>query len=248
MDNKTQIVPMNSQNNDIDSKKDLIKRLYCKGSTDDELELFIHACKRVGLDPFMKQIYAIKRGNALTIQTAIDGFRVIAERTGCYSPGRESTFTYDEKEKVLSATSYIKKMTLDKTWHEIAATAYMEEYDGKNTFWNKMPRTMLSKCAEALALRKAFPAQLSGLYTKEEMDQAGEEKNLEQDFKGAVAILGEWKKIMEYVQDRVVNTDKSENQIMEAAIKHPARFASGFETWSKKSVVEENVEENLTES
>ena len=156
----------------IDTKKDLIKRLFCKGCSDDELELFIHACQRTGLDPFMKQIYAIKRGPGMTIQTGIDGFRLIAERSGNYSPGKESTFTYDEKGALLSATSYIKKKTNDGQWHEIASTAYLEEYNAKQGLWNKMPRAMLSKCAEALALRRAFPAELSGLYSQEEMDQA----------------------------------------------------------------------------
>lgn len=177
---------------DIDAKKDLIKRMFCKGSSDDELELFMHACKRSGLDPFMKQIYAIKRGMGdkatMTIQTGIDGFRLLADRSGNYTPGRESTFTYDDKGKLFSATAYLKKRTTaDNVWHEVSATAYMDEYSSGQNLWAKMPRTMLAKCAEALALRKAFPAELAGLYTSEEMSQAdvhvntstGELKNAE---------------------------------------------------------------------
>lgn len=162
---------------DFDSKKDLIKKLFCKGSTDDELQLFIHACKRSGLDPFMKQIYAIKRGPTMTIQTGIDGFRLLADRSGKYSPGRESTYSYDDKGKLISATSYVKKLTQDGTWHDVMATAYLDEYGANQGLWQKMPRTMLAKCAEALALRKAFPAELSGLYTSDEMHQADQHVN-----------------------------------------------------------------------
>lgn len=168
------IITQNKSNHlaDLESKKDLIKRMYCKGASDDEFEVFLHACKRTGLDPTAKQIYAIKRGNQLTIQTGIDGFRLIADRSGNYSPGKEATFTYDEKTRLHSATAYIKKRTPDGTWHEVSATAYMDEYDSKQNLWVKMPRAMLSKCAESLALRKAFPAELSGIYTSEEMSQA----------------------------------------------------------------------------
>lgn len=164
-----------------DDKVQLLKNTVCKGATDDELQLFLHVCSRTGLDPFRNQIYAIKRngkdGARMTIQTGIDGFRLIAERTEGYAPGREPSYGYDSQGKITSATSYIKKRTKDGTWHEVSATAfwreYVQEYNGKpSQFWAKMPHGQLAKCAEALALRKAFPADFSGLYTTEEMAQA----------------------------------------------------------------------------
>lgn len=160
-----------------DDKIQLLKNTVCKGSTNDELELFMHVCSRTGLDPFRNQIYAIKRAGKMTIQTGIDGFRLIAERTDRYSPGRETTYGYDQQGKIISATAYVKKQTLDGTWHEVSSTAfydeYVQKYNGKpSQFWEKMPHAMLSKCAESLALRKAFPANFSGIYTTEEMGQA----------------------------------------------------------------------------
>jgi phage recombination protein Bet len=166
---------------------ELIKSLYFKGLTEDECSLFLHVCNKSGLDPMLKHIYPVKRNTkqpngsykeTLTIQTGIDGYRLIAERTGRYAPGRESTFCYDESKRLFSATSYIKKMTADGTWHEISATALFEEYCQKDSkgeptrFWKAMPHGQLAKCAEALAIRRAFPAQLSGIYTAEEMQQS----------------------------------------------------------------------------
>jgi len=164
---KSEIVSFNNE------QLNLIKSYLCKGITDDELKLFSAVCKKTGLDPFMKQIYAVKRKDQMTIQTSIDGYRLIAERTGKYSPGRESTYQYDNEGKVLCATSYVKKQTVDGTWHEVAASAYLSEYRPTyaNQFWDTKPHVMLAKCAEALALRKAFPNELSGLYSEEEMHQ-----------------------------------------------------------------------------
>lgn len=164
----------------LDEKKDLIKKTIAKDCTDGELELFIQVCKRQGLDPFSKQIFPVKRGNVMTIQTSIDGYRIIAERSGNYMPGASPTFVFDEKGALVSATAYVKKMDCKGQWHEIGATAYYEEYvqkfgDKIGNFWAKMPRAMLAKCAESLALRKAFPAEMGGTYTPEEMSQADEE-------------------------------------------------------------------------
>jgi phage recombination protein Bet len=162
-------------------KIELLKRTFCKGATNDELELFIHACNRMNLDPFMRQIHAVKRWSdgkeVMTIQTGIDGYRLIAERTGKYLPGKECTFAYKDN-KVFSATAFVKKLGSDSQWHEIGHTVYWEEYaskkkDGSLTgMWRDKPHVMLGKCAEAGVLRKAFPAELSGVYTKEEMEQA----------------------------------------------------------------------------
>lgn len=151
---------------------ELIKNSICKGATDEELQFFLMACKRTRLDPFAKQIHSVPRGGQRTIQTSVDGFRLIADRSGMYAPGKEPTFTYDKHGNLESSTAYVMKQTKDGTWHQISANAHYVEYNAGSPLWKKMPRAMLSKCAECLALRKAFPAEMSGLYGKEEMDQA----------------------------------------------------------------------------
>jgi phage recombination protein Bet len=163
----------------------LIKSTVAKGTTNDELSLFLYTAKRTGLDPLMKQIHAIKRWSSregrdvMSIQTGIDGLRLIADRTDRYAPGAEPEIGEDS-EGIIKATAYVKKR-VGEDWHTIGATAYYEEYvqtnkEGKPIgLWAKMPRLMTAKCAEALALRKAFPAEMSGVYTFDEMTQADSE-------------------------------------------------------------------------
>lgn len=184
MSNELLIQNHNSMIEFTNEKLQLIKDTICKGSSNEEFQLFIHACQRTGLDPLMRQVHAVKRWDSnlkresMTIQTGIDGYRLIADRSGNYAPGKEPTFSYDKDGHLFSSTAYVKKRTPDGTWHEVSASAFYSEYaamtrDGKpNTMWATKGHIMLSKCAEALALRKAFPAELSGIYTKEEMEQA----------------------------------------------------------------------------
>lgn len=163
----------NSEMVEFDQKKlDLVRNTFCKDATQEEFEVFIEICKSTQLNPLFKQIYFIKRGGKPTHQTSIDGLRLIADRTKRYSPGREPTYAYDKAGKLFSATSYVKKLTNDGTWHEVGATALFSEYNAGTGQWPKMPCTMLSKCAEALALRRAFPSDMLGLYTRDEMGQA----------------------------------------------------------------------------
>ena len=154
------------------SEIEIIKNVLSFKINDVDLKTFLHACRQTRLCPVRRQIYALSRGGKMTIQTGIDGFRVIAERTGKYSPGKDTEFLYDEKGRLIGAKVYVKKMTPDGSWHDISATAFIQEYNSNQGLWKKMAHVMLEKCAEARVLRRAFPADLSGLYSSEEMDQS----------------------------------------------------------------------------
>jgi len=146
-----------------------IREAYGQGASESEFKIFMNICEQTRLNPFTKQIYFIKIQGRMTTMTSIDGLRLTAERTGKYVPGRDTSYTYDKAGNLYSATSYVKKLGPDNSWHEVAATAIYAEYKKSGGVWSTMPHVMLAKCAESLALRKAFPADLSGLYSEEEM-------------------------------------------------------------------------------
>jgi phage recombination protein Bet len=153
-------------------KIELIKRTIAVGATDDELQLFLYTAKKTGLDPLARQIYAIKRAGKMTIQTGIDGYRLIADRTRQLAGISDYVFDSEEGKFPNKATVTVYKI-IDGLVREFTASARWSEYSqGSSPMWQKMPYLMLGKCAEALALRKAFPADLSGVYTAEEMGQA----------------------------------------------------------------------------
>ncbi len=180
---------------------DLLKRTIARGTTDDEFELFINVANRRKLDPFARQIYPVKRWNSkekreeMTIQTGIDAFRLIAQRSDEY----EGQTAVEWGEIVASRDVEDSRPTV--VWHEVwpydgppfcarvgalrkgfraplYAIARWSSYvqkdrEGQPTkFWRAMPDLMLGKVAEALALRKAFPEELGGIYTDDEMAQA----------------------------------------------------------------------------
>ena len=157
----------------------LISSTIAPGCSSDELKLFAYACQRTGLDPFSKQIYAIKRGGKMTIQAGIDGLRAIAERSGqldgsetfwCGADGAWSDVWLSDKPPAAAKTIIHRKGSN----HAFTGVARFADYNAGQGLWSKMPAAMIAKCAEALALRKAFPANLSGVYTTDEMEQAEE--------------------------------------------------------------------------
>jgi len=181
---------------------DLLKRTLAKGATDDEFQLFVATAERLGLDPFARQIFAVKRFDSkerrevMSIQCSIDGFRSVAERTGeldgqdgplwCGEDGVwRDVWLEDREPKAAKVIVYRRGASRGFT-----GLAHLHEYKQTRRdrdsgemvasgLWAKMPALMLAKCAEALALRKAFPSRLAGVYTADEMGQAENERPAE---------------------------------------------------------------------
>lgn len=173
---------------------DLIKRTIAKGASDDELSLFLANCNRTQLDPFSRQIYCVGRYDSkagreiFQTQISIDGARLVAQRTGEYAGQTPISWTTDGKEWVevwlddanppkaarvgVYRKGFVEPVWAVATWSQYAATYKKNGQVQLAPMWRKMGPLMLGKCAEMLALRKAFPMELSGLYSSDEMSQA----------------------------------------------------------------------------
>lgn len=152
-------------------------------ATDADLAVFLHYAQRTGLDPFSRQIYMIKREGKQTIQTGIDGFRLIAQRTGKYRGKVSTEWCGPDGEwrdvwlGGLNNPPFAARVSVKHADHDLpdSATCIFDEFVGRkfngevNRMWETKPATMLAKCSESGALRAAFPNDLGGMYTDDEM-------------------------------------------------------------------------------
>jgi phage recombination protein Bet len=164
-----------------------LKQLGLEGASQGDLALFLHYAQRTGLDPFSRQIYMIGRnskgGMKWTIQSSIDGLRIIAQRSGeyagqtapmwCGEDGQWTDVWLHPRPPVAAKIGVYRKGFAEALWAVARLDSYAPKYNGTlSGLWATMPDVMLAKVAESLALRKAFPNDLSGIYTTEEMAQA----------------------------------------------------------------------------
>ena len=264
-------------------KIDLIKNLYCKKANDTELKLFLDVCESRKLDPVLKQIHAVfrwsKKDNAysMSIQVGIDGFRLMASRTGEYAGSDAIEFEWsDDNGFPVKATATVYRMVQGQKC-AFTGEAYWDEYypgDGpEGFFWKKMPKGQLAKCAETIALRKGFPGETSGLYEPAEMNQAGfttpetdvprETKEMatteEKDFETALVPFEEEKKIvstsLESIKERIdakfFAAKKNPKSSLADTVIHSGKFAgcklSQFPKGDWK-LYREDIEKNLLSS
>jgi len=181
-----------------------LRQIGVDRATNGDLAVFMHVCQRTGLDPFARQIYMIERQGKQTIQTGIDGFRLVARRAvdrageslsisggeWCGPDGEWRDVWLD------SLPPAAARVVIKRGGHEFVGVALFREYaqtkrdGGLMAQWGTRPAGMLAKCAEALALRKAFPQDLSGIYSDDEMGQA-ERRRQSQPQSGLGAALAE---------------------------------------------------------
>ena len=182
-----------------DEQLSLLKDTIAKGASDGELSLFVATCNRLRLDPFARQIFLVKRYDSklkkevASSQVSIDGLRLVAERTGEYrgqtAPqwcGLDGVWTdvwLSDKPPAAARCGVYRQGFAEPLVRVARYASYVQmtrDYDTKqerpNKMWASMPDVMLSKCAESLALRAAFPNELSGVYTAEEMGQAEQDR------------------------------------------------------------------------
>lgn len=210
------------------SQLDLIKRTICKGASDDEFQMFMQICKRTGLDPFARQIFAVRRGNQMTIQTSVDGLRLIAERSDKYA-GQLGPFWCGEDGKwsdvwVGAKPPHAAKVGIHrKDFKEpIFAVAHFKSYVQQTPIWGKMPELMLAKCAESLALRKAFPMDLSCLQSSEEAKEVEssivytsdpDDKEAFWDSNAGDAMMAAQNKVLEEIKEKSEIQENNSNTL-----------------------------------
>lgn len=161
-----------------------LRQIGLTNAPNGDLAVFLHYCQRTGLDPFARQIYMIERGGRYTIQASIDGLRIVAQRSAeyggqtapmwCGTDGIWRDVWLDAEPPAAAKIGVYRLGFPEPTWSVARYDSYCpRKRDGSPMgLWSQMPDVMLAKCAEALALRKAFPNDLSGIYVAEEMSQA----------------------------------------------------------------------------
>lgn len=191
----TDLTIADEQGSFTDMQVQALRHLGVENAGQGDLAVFFHVVKRTGLDPFARQIYMIGRKSKgeykQTIQTGIDGYRLIGRRAAdrarvSISVGQPEWAREDGQWMPLWSREWgmplAARVTIHRDGEPFTAVAMFDEYKqtkfdgGLTAMWQQRPAGQIAKCAEALAWRLAFPQDLAGIYVEEEMGQADTER------------------------------------------------------------------------
>lgn len=225
--------------------KELLKNTVAQGATDAELGMFIAHCQATGLDPILKEVWFIKTkgytkrdGTAVEgrvqIMTGLQGFLKVANRHPAYD-GMECEVIRENGKPVAAIAKVYRK---DRKFPSVGEALWSEYYkpnpNGRAGIWEQMPSIMLAKCAKSLALREAFPQELNGLYTQEEMPSEYAQQQAEADKKEPQQVVvipkpaAPAKKVQtEWLYDSMLEQDEEKRIAVEEYLDHSkCRFDS----------------------
>lgn len=158
-----------------DEQKRLILQTCCGGANEKEALALVAIAEARGMNPLRQDCYFVQRGGKWSVQASIDSFRQKAEESGDYAGQDEPEYEYDNNGAIVLARVRVYRKSVQGRAFAVGVARWKEYAQDSSPMWKKMAHTMIAKCAEALALRKAFPAALGKVYTREEMDQATNE-------------------------------------------------------------------------
>jgi phage recombination protein Bet len=167
---------------------EIIQRYINPDLTEQEAYEFLMLCKFRRLNPFTKEVYAIKypgkNGNPGKMEMVVgkDAFTGRAEQHPAFD-GYEAGVIIQKKNGDLEyreGTFILKSESLVGGWAKVhrtdlsrpyVAEVALHEYDKGTATWKTIPATMIRKVALVQALREAFPSILGGLYDSAELEK-----------------------------------------------------------------------------
>ncbi len=215
-----------------ESKLKEIRKLVSPSAplTDIEFSFMVELGRATQLNPFMREIWAVKykNGSPASIFIGRDGYRKAAQRqkdyeyhqvNAVYSKDEfrivndeiQHSFGFSNRGELVGAYCIVKRKSSSKYTYVMVT---MEEYSLPQSLWKSKPETMIKKVAEAQALRQGFQEVLAGTYSDAELPQ---------EEKASFHIVGntQTEKLNNLLNESVVDAETGE------VIEHKKTFVEG---------------------
>jgi phage recombination protein Bet len=218
-----------------------IKDCFAKGVTDSEFKVFVEIGKRCNLNPFLKEIWALKYGNnPASIFIGRDGYRKAAQAHPEYEHHEAHSvyendslqldsetglvkheFSLTDRGDLVGAFALVRKKGVSRPFFKFV---YFAEYTTNQSLWKSKPDTMIIKVAEAQCLKMAFQDIFGGTYS--EAEQWKDKKDAKEMLSTLIEKVDENKatkdsvsELRQLIQDNEWAIGASINWLKKAAVK-----------------------------